>query len=140
MVLDQDRLRLIGLTPQEIGLQLQAILDGAPTTQMRDGIRSVDVVARSPGPERHGLENISNVSLTTRDGRSIPLSQIAHFESRMEDALLKRYNREPYIAVQRMSWTGSSLTIATMISGTSQAEKYAAYLVRYAAGCRIDRQ
>jgi multidrug efflux pump subunit AcrB len=100
LILDQDRLRLIGLTPQETGLQLQAILNGVPTTQMREGIRSVDVVVRAPGSERHSLENIANVALTTRDGRSIPLSQIAHFESRMEDALLKRYNREPYIAVQ----------------------------------------
>jgi multidrug efflux pump subunit AcrB len=93
-------LRLLGLTPQECSLQLQAILNGASTTQMRDGIRSVDVVVRSPVAERHSLENIANVSLTTSDGRSIPLSQIAHFESRMEDPLLKRYNREPYIAVQ----------------------------------------
>jgi multidrug efflux pump subunit AcrB len=100
LVLDQDRIRLLGLTPHEIGLQLQAILDGVPTTQMRDGIRSVDVVVRSPGSERHSLENIANVTLTTSDGRSIPLSQIAHLEPRMEDALLKRYNREPYIAVQ----------------------------------------
>jgi multidrug efflux pump subunit AcrB len=100
LVLDQDRLRLLGLTPQECSLQLQAILNGASTTQMRDGIRSVDVVVRSPVAERHSLENIANVSLTTSDGRSIPLSQIAHFESRMEDPLLKRYNREPYIAVQ----------------------------------------
>ncbi|GFO67790.1 multidrug transporter [Geomonas limicola] len=100
LVLDQDRLRLLGLTPQETGLQLQAILNGAPTTQMRDGIRSVDVVVRAPGSERHSLENLANVSLTTRDGRAIPLSQLAHFESRMEDPLLKRYNREPYISVQ----------------------------------------
>lgn len=100
LVLDQDRLRLLGLTPLETGLQLQAILNGAPTTQMRDGIRSVDLVVRAPGSERHSLENLGNVSLTTTDGRSISLSQLAHFESRMEDPLLKRYNREPYISVQ----------------------------------------
>ena len=100
LVLDQDRLRLLGLTPQDAGLQLQAILNGAPTTQMRDGIRSVDVVVRAPGTERHNLENLANIALTTRDGRSVPLSQLAHFETRMEDPLLKRYNREPYIAVE----------------------------------------
>ncbi len=100
LVLDQERLRLLGLTPQAAGLQLQAILNGVPTTQMRDGIRSVDVVVRAPGTERHSLENLANISLTTSDGRAIPLSQVAHFEARMEDPLLKRYNREPYIAVQ----------------------------------------
>jgi multidrug efflux pump subunit AcrB len=100
LALDQDRLRLIGLTPQETGLQLQAILNGAPATQMRDGIRSVDVLVRCPSVERRNLENLGDVALTTKDGRSIPLSQVAHFETRMEDAVLKRYNREPYIAVQ----------------------------------------
>jgi multidrug efflux pump subunit AcrB len=100
LVLDQERLRLLGLTPQAAGQQLQVILNGASTTQMRDGIRSVDVVVRAPGTERHSLEALANISLTTSDGRAIPLSQVAHFEARMEDPLLKRYNREPYIAVQ----------------------------------------
>ena len=100
LVLDQDRIRLIGLTPQQIGIQLQATLNGVPTTQVREGTRSVDVVVRAPESERNSLKDIRNISLTTNDGHSIPLSQIAHFESRMEDALLKRYNRELYIAVQ----------------------------------------
>jgi multidrug efflux pump subunit AcrB len=100
LILDQDRLRLLGLTPQETGLQLQAILNGVPATQMREGIRSVDVVVRAPGSERHRLEDIENITLTTRDGRSIPLSQIGHLDFRMEDPLLKRYNREAYISVQ----------------------------------------
>jgi multidrug efflux pump subunit AcrB len=100
LVLDQERLRLLGLTPQAAGLQLQAILNGVPTTQMRDGIRAVDVVVRSPASERQSLENLANISLTTSDGRAIPLSQVARFEARMEDPLLRRYNREPYIAVQ----------------------------------------
>lgn len=100
LALDQDRMRLIGLTPQEAGVQLQTILNGATATQMRDGIRSVDVLVRSPDVERRNLENLGDVTLTTEDGRSIPLSQIAHFETRMEDAVLKRYNREQYIAVQ----------------------------------------
>lgn len=100
LVLDQDRIRLLGLTPQQIGMQLQAILNGVPTTQVREGTRSVDVVVRAPDLERNSLKDIKNITLTTSDGHSIPLSQIAHFESRMEDALLKRYNRELYIAVQ----------------------------------------
>jgi multidrug efflux pump subunit AcrB len=100
MVLDQDRLRLLGLTPQLVSLQLQAILNGVPTTQVREGTRSVDVVVRAPDAERNSLKDVKNITVTTSDGNSIPLSQIAHFESRMEDALLKRYNRELYIAVQ----------------------------------------
>ncbi|KZB99822.1 Cobalt-zinc-cadmium resistance protein CzcA [Methylobacterium radiotolerans] len=100
LALDQERLRLIGLTPKEAGQQLQSYLNGTPATQVRENLRSVDVVLRSPGPERRSLGDIGDLTLTTRDGRQLPLSQVAHLESRNEDAVLKRYNRETYIRVQ----------------------------------------
>ncbi|SHI07832.1 efflux RND transporter permease subunit [Pollutimonas bauzanensis] len=100
LVLDQERLRLLGLTPRESAMQLQALLNGSPSTQVREGLRSVEVVVRSPLKERRGLKDIGDMTLTTQDGRAVPLSQVAKFETRMEDAVLKRYNRETYIAVQ----------------------------------------
>ena len=100
LVLDQDRLRLLGLTPNESATQLQVLLNGSPSTQVREGLRSVEVVIRSPGKDRRGLRDIGNLNLTTRDGRAVPLSQVAKFETRMEDPVLKRYNRDTYIAVQ----------------------------------------
>ncbi|MCJ2142609.1 efflux RND transporter permease subunit [Methylobacterium sp. E-066] len=99
-VLDQERLRLIGLTPKEAGQQLQSYLNGTPATQVRENLRSVDVLLRSPGPERRSLGEIGDLTLTTHDGRQVPVSQVAHLESRNEDAVLKRYNRETYIRVQ----------------------------------------
>ncbi|MFJ7437451.1 efflux RND transporter permease subunit [Methylorubrum thiocyanatum] len=100
LVLDQERLRLIGLTPKEAGQQLQSYLNGTPATQMRENLRSVDVLLRSPAPERRSLGEIGDLTLTTHDGRQVPLSQVARLESRNEDAVLKRYNRETYIRVQ----------------------------------------
>ncbi len=100
LVLDQERLRLLGLSPSESAAQLQVLLNGAPSTQVREGLRSVEVVVRSPGKDRRGLRDIGNLNLTTRDGRAVPLSQVARFETRMEDPVLKRYNRDAYIAVQ----------------------------------------
>jgi multidrug efflux pump subunit AcrB len=100
LVFDQDRLRLIGLTPQEAGQQLAAILNGVPATSMRDGIRSVEVMLRSPKSERGNLDELENLTLTTRYGKSVPLAQVARLETQMEDAVIKRYNREQYIAVQ----------------------------------------
>src|SRR4029434_8154574 len=97
---DQDRLRLIGLTPQEAGQQLAAILNGVPATSMRDGIRSVEVMLRSPKSERGNLDELENLTLTTRYGKSVPLAKVARIEMQMEDAVIKRYNRELYIAVQ----------------------------------------
>ncbi|GEP07288.1 efflux RND transporter permease subunit [Methylobacterium oxalidis] len=100
LALDQERLRLIGLTPKEAGQQLQSYLNGTPATQVRENLRSVDVLLRSPGPERRSLGDVGDLTLATRDGRQVPLSQVARLESRSEDAVLKRYNRETYIRVQ----------------------------------------
>ncbi|MFC6741133.1 efflux RND transporter permease subunit [Methylobacterium tardum] len=100
LALDQERLRLIGLTPKEAGQQLQSYLNGTPATQVRENLRTVDVLLRSPGPERRSLGDIGDLTLGTKDGRQVPLSQAAHLESRNEDAVLKRYNRETYIRVQ----------------------------------------
>ncbi|MCP1538221.1 efflux RND transporter permease subunit [Methylorubrum extorquens] len=100
LALDQERLRLIGLTPKEAGQQLQNYLNGTPATQVRENLRSVDVLLRSPGPERHSLGDIGDLTLATKDGRQVPVSQVARLESRTEDAVLKRYNRESYIRVQ----------------------------------------
>ncbi|MCJ2128669.1 efflux RND transporter permease subunit [Methylobacterium sp. E-045] len=100
LALDQERLRLIGLTPKEAGQQLQSYLNGMPATQVRENLRSVDVLLRSPGPERRSLGEIGDLTLATKDGRQVPLSQVARLESRSEDSVLKRYNRESYIRVQ----------------------------------------
>jgi multidrug efflux pump subunit AcrB len=100
LALDEERLHLLGLNPQDTALQLQALLQGATVSQVRSGNRTVDVQVRSPKLERDGLDAIGDVIVRNDQGRSIPLRQIAHLETRMEDAVLKRYNRELYIAVQ----------------------------------------
>ncbi|NWD53097.1 efflux RND transporter permease subunit, partial [Pseudomonas gingeri] len=46
LVLDQDRLRLLGFTPDQVKSQLNALLSGNPITEVREGTRVVAVVAR----------------------------------------------------------------------------------------------
>ena len=99
-VLDQDRLRLIGLTPSDAGEQLQFLLTGVPVTQVREDIRTVDVVARASGPERLDPARLGDLTLTSHDGRLIPLSQIGKIEVRTEDPILRRRDRTPTITVR----------------------------------------
>jgi multidrug efflux pump subunit AcrB len=97
---DQDRLNLIGLSPAEVGQQLQLLLTGVTVTQVREDIRNVPVVARSAGEERLDPARLADFSLTTRDGRQIPLDQIGHSEIRFEEPLLKRRDRTPVITIR----------------------------------------
>ena len=97
---DQERLRLIGLTPKDAALQLQAMLTGTAATQVREGYRTVDVVVRSPAVDRRSVGDIGNLTLTTGAGRPVPLAQVAHLGAGTEDAVLKRYDRVPVISVE----------------------------------------
>src|SRR5436305_1638068 len=62
-VLDQDRLQLIGLSSSEAAQQLQFLLTGVPVTQVREDIRTVELVARSAGPERLDPARLGELTL-----------------------------------------------------------------------------
>jgi multidrug efflux pump subunit AcrB len=97
---DQDRLNLIGLSPAEVGQQLQFLLTGIPVTQVREDIRNVPIVARSAGGERLDPARLADFSLMSRGGRPVPLDQIGHSEIRLEEPILKRRDRTPVITVR----------------------------------------
>src|SRR5712672_1088890 len=99
-VLDQDRLRLIGLSSNDAGQQIQFLLTVVPVTQVREDIRTVDVVARILGPNRLDPPKLLSITLTNSEGRLIPLSQLGRVEIREEDPILKRRDRLPTITVE----------------------------------------
>lgn len=97
---DQDRLNLIGLSPAEAAQQMQLLLSGVPITQVRENIRNVPVVARSAGENRLDPSRLSDFSLTSRNGRPVPLDQIGHSEIRFEEPVMKRRDRTPVITIR----------------------------------------
>ncbi len=99
-VLDQDRLRLIGLTSFDASQQIQFLTTGFSVTQVREDIRTVDVVARTSGDNRLDPTKLMNMTLQSSDGRSVPLSHVGKVEIRPEDPILKRRDRVPTITVQ----------------------------------------
>ncbi|WP_295449179.1 efflux RND transporter permease subunit [uncultured Thiodictyon sp.] len=101
LAMDVERLQLLGLTPQDVAEQLQFQLDGALVTQVRQDIRSVDVIARGArAGGRFDAERLGALEVLTRDGRKLPASQLGRIQIRFEDPVIKRYNREPFVAVQ----------------------------------------
>jgi len=98
--LDQDRLQSIGLTSSDVGQQLQFLLSGIPITDVREDIRSVQVIARSAGSTRLDPSKTADFTLVGTAGQRIPLSQIGTMEIRMEDPLLRRRDRTPTITVR----------------------------------------
>jgi multidrug efflux pump subunit AcrB len=99
-VLDQDRLRAFGLSSSDASQQLQFLLSGVPVTQVREDIRSVEVVARTRGPDRLDPARLGAFTLVGSAGERIPLDQIGKAEIRMEDPILRRRDRLTTITVR----------------------------------------
>jgi multidrug efflux pump subunit AcrB len=98
--LDQDRLQAVGLSSSSVALQLQFLLSGVPLTEVREDIRSVQVVGRAAGEIRQDPAQIANFTLVGAAGQRIPLSQVGWVDVRMEDPILRRRDRTPTITVR----------------------------------------
>jgi multidrug efflux pump subunit AcrB len=100
IVLDPARLRLLGLTPKDAADQLQFLLSGAPVTQVREDIRTVEVTARAIDPQRLDPARLADLTLTTQGGKPVTVGQIGRIEIEDEDQILRRRDREPAITVR----------------------------------------
>jgi multidrug efflux pump len=100
LVVDQDRVRALGMTPQDISKSLSMLLSGVPITTVRDGIEKVEVVARAVPAERLDLAHIGDLSLYSRNGIAVPLTQIAKVEYTHEEPILWRINRDMAMTVR----------------------------------------
>ena len=100
LAVDQDRARALGLTPQDVSQALSMLISGAPVTTVRDGIEKVGVVARAVSSERLDLGHVGDLTVTSRNGVAVPLSQIAKIEYAHEEPILWRRNRDMAITVR----------------------------------------
>jgi len=100
LVVDQDKARALGLTPQDISGTLQMLLSGVTVTQIRDGIELVDVVARAVPEDRLRPERLSDLTIGVRNGHPIPLSQVAKLEYVSEEPILWRQSRDLVLTVR----------------------------------------
>src|SRR3981189_3081382 len=100
LVVDQDRARALGLTPQDVSQALAMLISGAPVTTIRDGIEKVGVVARAVPSERLDLARVGARTVTSRNGVAVPLQQIAKIEYSHEEPIIWRRNRDMAITVR----------------------------------------
>jgi multidrug efflux pump subunit AcrB len=100
LVLDQDRVRALGLTPRDVANSLQLLISGVPVTNVRDGIDKVEVVARAVPQERADLSHLGDLTIVSRNGAPVPVAQVAKIVYGHENAILWRRNRDTTITVR----------------------------------------
>ena len=97
---DQDRARSLGLTPQDIAQTLETLLSGYTVTEYKEGIELVPVVARAIPEERLGLGSFEDLTIPTRSGAAVPISQVARVHYEFEEPILWRRNRDVVLTVR----------------------------------------
>jgi multidrug efflux pump len=100
LVIDQDRARQLGLTPQDIAARLRMTISGVPVTTLRDGIDQIEVIARAVASERGDLGRLGDIVIVTRNGVAIPVSQVAKIVYEHEEPIFWRRNRAMSITVR----------------------------------------
>ncbi|MBS1139153.1 MAG: Acriflavin resistance protein [Proteobacteria bacterium] len=98
--IDQDKARLLGVSSQDVAVLLNMSLTGYTVTSFREGEKTIDVILRGDREERSHLSALANLSVPTRAGKSVPLSQVGHIKYGFEPGLIWRRDRLPTITVR----------------------------------------
>ncbi|MDO6406922.1 efflux RND transporter permease subunit [Pantoea phytobeneficialis] len=98
--INQTAARAAGVSSQSIAQMLNTIWSGTTVTTLRDHNRLIDVVLRADDTERQDLTTLSALLLTNDQGEKIPLSLVATPAWGVDDPVIWRRQRLPYISVQ----------------------------------------
>jgi multidrug efflux pump subunit AcrB len=98
--IDQHQARQLGLSSQAVASVLNTVVSGSAITQVRDDIYLVDVVLRATDEQRISLATLTTLQVPVPGGRTVPLSQFAHFEYEQDYPVVWRRDRVPTLTVQ----------------------------------------
>ncbi len=98
--LDQDKLRALGLSSDNVGRLVAMALSGATVTQFRENDQLIDVVLRTPRNEHRDVDVLRALPIGTFNGKSVTLGQVAEITPQFEDGTIWRRDRLPTISVR----------------------------------------
>ena len=99
-ILDQDKIKAMGLNSDMIARLVALELSGATVTQFREKDLLIDVVLRTPRDEHRDVGSLKSLPIGNFNGQSLTLGQIATFEPVFEEGVIWRRDRMPTIAVR----------------------------------------
>jgi multidrug efflux pump len=93
VVIDRDKVASMGLTMQQVGADLGAMLGGNFVNRFNIDGRSYKVIAQIERAGRLTPEQLANVHITGPNGQVMPLSAVANFKSGVEPRTLNRFQQ-----------------------------------------------
>lgn len=116
--LDRTKLGIYGITPQQVGKDVQIAIAGSVATVIRQGIRHYDVFVRAQPQFRNSVKSISGLFVDAANGRKIPLSYVADVSYQAAPYTIRRENME---RVLQLSCNISGRSTSAVVSDINDA-------------------
>ena len=100
VAIDQNKARVLGISSQELASFLNNSLSGYSVTYLRERDKQIEVLLRGASDERARISFLKDLAIPSRNGRAVPITQIADIEYELEDGVIWRRNRLPTITVR----------------------------------------
>jgi len=97
---DQYKARVLGISSQDISFALHTFLSGFDITEYRENNKLIEVLGRAEPGERKNPALVEEINIQTRNGKSVPLSQLVYTRPGFEDGIIWRRNRFPTFTVR----------------------------------------
>ncbi len=97
---DQAKASLVGLTSDDVARFLNLALSGATVTQYRERDKLIGVDLRAPVGERIDPGAITELTIKTPRGATLPLGQVVRATDGLEYGVIWERDRQPTITVQ----------------------------------------
>jgi multidrug efflux pump len=111
---DQDKLRQLGISSQEIAQVMQVTLNGIALTQYRENDQLIDVVWRGGfGGESRSLDRLPDIEIPLAIGGHVSLAQVAKLVPVLEEGVIWRRNRLPTMIVRADTVEGTQPATAS---------------------------
>ena len=106
--LDQDKLRALGVSSQEVKSTLYTEITGAKVAEFYTGDRTIDIDLRLAEADRNNLSALKTLPIYLDAASYVPLEQIAKISYDAEYGLINRRNLKPTITVQANILSGTA--------------------------------
>ena len=110
--INQDRVRQLGITSEEITQMLKTYFSGSAVSIYREGDNTIPIALRAGAATYQSLEGLTSATFA-KNGTLIPLAQIATLRTGFDFSRIRRKNQERTITVSGRS---ASLTAGDLLN------------------------
>jgi len=98
--IDRDKIARYGVNVSDVLSIIEIAIGGKPVSQIYEENRSFDLVAKFPEEKRNSIETMGNILVSTHNGSTVPLNQLADVVVEEGPVQISRENSQRRMAIE----------------------------------------